>query len=396
MPSPTATPTATPTPTLDELLDQLQEVVAEVRGLQPKRDVERRFITRQELEEFVAEEFAEDQEDIYKTQELFIALGIIDEGTDLFELIKSLFGEQIVGFFDTETELLSLVSDSPELGPRDQVTFAHEFAHALQQQHFDIHTLTEGVESDSERLGAIIALVEGDAVVTQILFMTEYPVGDLGEPEGSEIFDSAPHVIQRQLLFPYTDGARFVASLYRGGGGEAVNDAYLNPPASTAQILHPDVYLAGQEPLQVALPDLAETLGPEWEQVDEDTLGEFFIRAYLEMGIADDQAALSAAGWRGDRFVLYQDQEGQGRQALVATSEDGDEAQEFFQGYIQFREELLEGLWENPEEDATINNWIGPDQVVHLLRNDATILLIIAPAQDILEDVKPELVASLG
>ena len=57
---------------------------------------------------------------------------------------------------------------------------------------------------------------------------------------------------------------------------------------------------------------------------------------------------------------------------------------------------MLEGLWENPEEDATINNWIGPDQVVHLLRNDATILLIIAPAQDILEDVKPELVASLG
>ena len=383
---------------MEEVLDQLQEVVAEIRGLQPKRDVERRFLTRQELEEFVAKEFVEDQEDIYKTQELFIALRIIDEGTDLFELIKSLFGEQIAGFFDTETERLSIVTDSLELDPREQVTFAHEFAHALQQQYFDIHALTQESDGDSERLDAIVALVEGDAVLTQILFIMGYPVGDLGEPEGNEVFDSAPHMIQRELLFPYIDGARFVASLYRDGGWEAVNDAYLNPPVSTAQILHPDVYLAGQEPLQVALPDLAETLGPGWEQVDEDTLGEFFIRAYLEMGIADDQAALSAAGWRGDRFVLYQeqDQEGQRLAALVATWEDGDEAQEFFQGYVQFREELLEGLWEDPEEDATINNWIGPDQMAHLLRNDATILLIIAPAQDILEDVKPELVASLG
>ena len=42
---------------------------------------------------------------------------------------------------------------------------------------------------------------------------------------------------------------------------EAVNSVYLKPPVSTEQILHPDKYLAGEEPLVPTIPDLGERLG---------------------------------------------------------------------------------------------------------------------------------------
>ena len=61
-------------------------------------------------------------------------------------------------------------------------------------------------------------------------------------------------VTKRLLLFPYEDGMRFVADIYRAGGLELVNRMYEQPPVSTEQILHPNKYLEGELPTPVNVP----------------------------------------------------------------------------------------------------------------------------------------------
>ena len=44
----------------------------------------------------------------------------------------------VAGFYRDDQKTLYVVSRSGEVGPNEKVTFAHEFDHALQDQHFTI------------------------------------------------------------------------------------------------------------------------------------------------------------------------------------------------------------------------------------------------------------------
>ena len=41
-----------------------------------------------------------------------------------------------------------------------------------------------------------------------------------------------------------------------------------------------------------------------------DTLGEFYLRSYLEMGMSREQALAAAEGWGGDSYALFHGPEG--------------------------------------------------------------------------------------
>jgi hypothetical protein len=69
-------------------------------------------------------------------------------------------------------------------------------------------------------------------------------------------FHSAPRVIQETLLFPYVQGTEFLMSIFLQGGWKAVNQLYTDLPKSTEQLLHPEKYLAQEQPREVAIPDL--------------------------------------------------------------------------------------------------------------------------------------------
>jgi len=92
-------------------------------------------------------------------------LGLIPADTDLFELYLNLFTEQVLGLYDPETDQLYVIADRGEFGPLEESTLAHEYVHALQQQHFDIQSLGESAEVDLDASVALSALVEGDAYV---------------------------------------------------------------------------------------------------------------------------------------------------------------------------------------------------------------------------------------
>ncbi len=143
----------------------------------------------------------------------------------------------------------------------------------------------------------------------------------------------APLIVRTELLFPYIEGFAFVRQAFRDGGSYAAIDEILkNPPESTAQILHPDKYTAGVRPVEVDLPDIAQTLGDDWRRVGSGVLGELDSRVLLEQYGERSEAVRVAAGWSGDRWQLV---EKDGRSTIVLKTrwESETAAAAFFSAY---------------------------------------------------------------
>ena len=99
----------------------------------------------------------------------------------------------------------------------------------------------------------------------------------------------------------------FCQELYQTGGWNALAEAFRHPPESTAQILHPERFLAptGQPPVAV---DFTATSVLGQEPVGNNVLGEFGVRQLLGKWLKDDAGANRiAAGWVADRYLVYGD-----------------------------------------------------------------------------------------
>jgi hypothetical protein len=119
--------------------------------------------------------------------------------------------------------------------------------------------------------------------------------------------------MKEDFVFTYTQGFTFVEGLFNEGGWSAVDAAYQNPPVSTEQILHPELY-PSDAPIPVDLADMTSTLGDGWREVSRNQMGEWY--TYLILAHAADANARlddivaqdAAAGWGGDEYlVLHND-----------------------------------------------------------------------------------------
>ena len=95
---------------------------------------------------------------------------------------------------------------------------------------------------------------------------------------GSDDIDKAPLAIREAMLFPYRAGFGFVAALRRRQPWSAVDAAFARPPRSTEQIIHPERYLADDQPVPVeadvpaALPGFAIAHSTVWGELGFDLL----------------------------------------------------------------------------------------------------------------------------
>ena len=424
--TPTATATATPTPTpgftpgpvimptvamptpapgsaagetLSETLDIIGSRAALLRGLFSLRPMEREFINQDELFVHLREEFDKDRDFFDQVQELYATLGILDKGVSLYDLLLGILSEDVLGFFDTEKEKLFVVGDAPEFGPRDAVTYVHEFVHGLQQQHFDIHSTSESLEDNTDRFRAFRGLVEGDATVAQTLYLIqnlnheEQAALDQAASEGEPgFFESAPHVIQRMVVFPYVEGTQFVIALFLATNNwDFINLAFENLPASTEQILHPLKYVDVEVPTVVELSDLTAVLGDGWTLLRQDTLGEFVLLAYLESSLSDEEASLAAAGWGGDSYALLKGPQDQNLLASLINWDSENDAKEFFDAFLDFMRARSDVEWTAIGDDAMTQVLNLPDQNIYINLDMADTLLIYAPDPITLEAARAAL-----
>ncbi len=252
---------------------------------------------------------------------LFIDMGMLPAGSSLEQMQTALDSSQVVGLYDPVSKGLYVLSDSGGVGPSAKFIFSHEFTHALQDQNFGLAKLATDTPDQGDRDVARTALLEGDATLLMTLWASKYlSLADLvaianqsGSAAQQKQLDAAPPILRQGLTFPYTAGLTFVQSVYQSGGWAAVNRLYANPPTSTSQIIHPELYAQGVEPVAVSVPVVPTSLsGSGWKLTMQDTLGEFQLGIWLDgLKSTNSGGADAVAEWGGDRVGLYEGPNGQ-------------------------------------------------------------------------------------
>ncbi len=290
---------------------EAMEAVEELRGLSFTEPVVADPVTERELVEGLRRSFdyAYPRELLERRSLAWRTIGVIGEGVSIREELERFASGQVIGYYDTLTgELRFIGTDDPS--PRERVTLAHELVHALDDQHFGLERIDQLMTTcRDEAATAAIALTEGDATH----FMARYALQYLSPEEQLELatggVGDVPAVdpfIERQQVWPYTAGQRFVAALVAEGGLEAVDRAFRELPVSTEQIIHPDRY-PGDVPTAVDVPDLAPALGPGWEDLDVQEVGEAWLSLALGLRLPSSTAAEAAAGWDGGLYRAWTD-----------------------------------------------------------------------------------------
>lgn len=366
---------------------EVEANVVALRGLRPLAPVTPVILTRDELRERVEGDFSEDNSPEETRHDVleFAAFDFLDRDYDLYGALVDIQSEGILGFYDPKTAEFVVVSDDVLLDPSAQWTHAHEFVHVLQDQHYSLNDISNEA-LDSEARAALRALAEGEAELVQYLYLfdgdyfsrteAESILNDPGQTDSSYL-DGFPPVLVNNMAFPYTDGVDFVAALYRDGGFRAIDDAWANLPRSTEHILHPDRYLTGDEPQIVSLAPLTDTLGTGWEKIDDDILGEFFLREYLSQQLTAAHVTRAATGWGGDRYaVYYNEAEDALVMALRLAWDTPEDAADFAELYPAYPEKLTGATGQTQPDDSTC--WADLD-VICFLEDGGESFVVRAP-----------------
>lgn len=318
------------------LVDEVAKVVAEIRGLDFRREVPARVVDDAEarrhavrrLETFYAEGYLDHLGAVYEV------LGLVPEGTDVVEAYLDVLEEQAGGYYDPTRKVFLLLEDMPAgVAP---VVVAHELTHALEDQHYDLDSRLEEALPNDDLLFARSAIHEGSATLLMTIYtaralaegsVTPRDLDQAGRSEAAraEKLMALPAALRRPLLGTYMLGLGFLArgSAASGSPGrfpaDLVDRAYRRGPTSSEQILHPEKYWnpdERDEPTPVELGEAGRVLGRRWERKATGVLGELLIGLLVDAPTPSDLGALSmttarawsneaSSGWDGCRWELW-------------------------------------------------------------------------------------------
>ncbi len=299
----------------------IEKKVEQIRGLKAKELVDFDVITKKELRSILDQKFEETYPDVNfdSMETAFKILGLIEPDLDLKGTIMRVYDEQVAAFYDYENKKMYMVDSNMFTSTIRDMFLAHELTHMLEDQHYDLIKMGIDDMSNDDRSLALSSLLEGDATRLMNTYylknaglhiFVDVVAGVYMELKQSEI-DKAPAFIKDTLIFPYMKGLIFVMALYEMNDNNAVHKAFLDPPVSTEQILHPEKYFGQRDdPVTPDLPDLDalyETNG--LTELYRNTLGEFAMGIWLKNYIPADKARNASEGWDGDRYVVFQNRD---------------------------------------------------------------------------------------
>ena len=301
-------------PRLEAMVDSILPALERLSGLEQLEPLRMARQERDEVRAYVESQLARElpPERLNAMRITYSALGLLPDTLDLRALLLDLYTEQVVGYYDAETDRLYVVANVPSdaLEP----VLAHELVHALQDQHIDLDSLVAR-DRGNDRQTAAQAAVEGHATLVMFAFLAEKAIGQQVDPlelpnpalqlapalqaQNSQfpVFRRAPALIRETLMFPYIAGAGFVHAVWQQRGEPAFLTLI---PQSTEQVLHVESrYLAERDaPTELKLdePD-------DWDVIYDNSMGELEMRLWLRehLGIS---ASAASAGWDGDRLQL--------------------------------------------------------------------------------------------
>ncbi|MDP3980952.1 MAG: hypothetical protein Q8Q33_06050, partial [Chlamydiota bacterium] len=296
----------------------ISQKVEKIRELAFIKEPRIKSLSQEAISRYLHQEIEKEYPDIKMEHDrkTLLTFGFIKETLDLKSTLLSLYDEQVGAFYDVNKKTLFTNNNLPFSQLTYGAILAHEMTHALQDQHYEIDRLlnSEALDNNDDAKLAAQALIEGDATLVMQLYYTKSFNIDLLWDVLTFFFmdhhnlNNAPGIIRENMLFPYTYGNSFVLSLYAKNGWKAVNDAYLNPPTSTEQIMHPERFLQHEDNsllLHVPLPQLDEIF-TNHIMIANNTLGEFNIHQLFKHYLGLQAKTSYSEGWGNDRFQIWE------------------------------------------------------------------------------------------
>lgn len=191
------------------------------------------------------------------------ALQLLETEAGALDRLMELYEAQVLAFYDPETRTYYTFDAAPGGGAMPEMMQAavaiHELTHALQDQAFGAGARIRALEKDWDAQMAYHAVLEGEATFVMLAAMlARMGVGIEQITASDDILsgiaamgalnpgfpDDAPRYFAESLKFPYLRGLELVVAMYRRDGWAGVDRLHANPPRSTEEVMHPELYLA--------------------------------------------------------------------------------------------------------------------------------------------------------
>lgn len=321
--------------------------VAEIRELEAKYDVSVEYMKPSLYDDYVQSSLDEDRRrELWELERFYECMLVMDPKWDLVSLVENSSSANVLAFYDTETENITIIEGSGSEVHTNYI-LSHELTHALQDQNFDLDSFYPSGSFDQDL--ARLAVIEGDAMITMEMWAEEnlnlYQRTKLSRDIIISSFRTDAYydleyyneIISEMEYFPYIEGMEFVNDVYATGGYNEVNELYTErTPLSTEQILHFEKFLQMEPPEHIDLNIIQ--LGMEVSF--ETTVGEKLITEILPaldhtIGILNSNR--TDIGWGGDRFVYLEN--GSDFLSIFATQWDTGSINDVF--HDQFHDKLF-------------------------------------------------------
>jgi len=346
---------ATDSPVFREIGRYVSEL-SSITGLRVKKTVRYEQIDRARVNEYLKERVKEavEPEQIRAEEITLKKFGFVPMDFNLEKSTVDLLTEQAAAFYDFRKKRLFLTNWTSS--SMTETALVHELAHALADQHFNLEKFTRGAgESDDSAL-ARISVMEGQAswLMSEVIARErgETLIGhpDLarmvvkaaeGNGSGYPVFDASPLYMRETLIFPYTSGMLFQQAVVDREGKPGFSRVFREPPVSTQQILHPEMYYDRVQPTRPKLPEAPVRKG--WKTLAKGMVGELDHSILLRKAKADSGLATH---WRGGVYEVLEDKAKTRTILLYAVDWDtADSATQYFEAYRR----VLAAKWSRME-----------------------------------------------
>jgi hypothetical protein len=320
-------PSQTPAPSNPDFIRAADEVLAQMSKLLDlpiKEPLKKSLRSKQEIRDYLIKAEKEDKDEVQRDADTktLEAFGLIPKGFPLDSFMLDVLTDQIAGLYDPKAKEFYIAD---WIAPDEQRSvMAHELTHALEDQSYHIDPWIKAARPNDDAELAREAVSEGSAMAAMVDYsLREQKMGVRDLPDVTLLLRSgavdemskdphlatAPPYIRDDLLFPYLAGTTFSQQFLKAHSGWSdLNILFANPPVSTQQIMHPDLYLAGVKPEKVVLPDWKKLLPADWKFLEENVMGEFNLDEVLKQFLGQERADKLAEAWRGDRYASFQNQ----------------------------------------------------------------------------------------
>src|SRR5580700_6261352 len=332
----------------DEVLAQMSKIL----DLPIKHPLKKSLRSKEQIRAYLIQEDKEDRTDAqrYADVKALEAFGLIPKGFDFDSFMLDVLTDQVAGLYDPKAKEFYIADWIPV--DEQKEVMSHELTHALEDQSFHIDSWIKAARPNDDAELARDAVSEGSAMAAMVDYeMLEQKVsvrdvpdvtlliraGALSEMDKDPNLAKAPLYIRDELLFPYLAGTGFTQEFLKAHTGwQDLHLIFQNPPVSTQQIIHPDMYLHGIKPEVVALPDWKALVPGDWKLLEENTMGEFGVEEILKQFLDENRAELLAPAWRGDRYAVFEDAKTKSTPLIFRLALDNpDDAAHFFGQYSE-------------------------------------------------------------